>query len=191
MISEASQRLADDHAALDEVLSQLWKALDTGDVAVSHARLDLFWARLAVHIRAEHLHLFPAVINGLSRTSDEQTFALTLSEAQSTLERLRADHDFFMHELAQAIGILRDLLKATDRHAGDDGIRTVWDTILEIEKRLLRHNELEENRIYRWATTILNEQEQADLATRVNAELANRPPRFSLDAWSNQLGLYA
>jgi hemerythrin superfamily protein len=186
MLSEASQRLADDHAALDEVLSQLWKALDTGDVAVRHARLDLFWARLAVHIRAEHLYLFPAVINGLSSTSDEQTFALTLSEAQSTVERLRADHDFFMHELAQAIGILRDLLKATDRHAGDDGIRTVRDSILEIEKRLLRHNELEENRIYRWATTILNEQEQADLATRVNAELGNRPPRFSLIAWSNK-----
>lgn len=60
MLSQASQRLADDHGALDEVLSQLWKALDTGDVLVSHDKLDLFWARLAVHIRAEHLHLFPA-----------------------------------------------------------------------------------------------------------------------------------
>ncbi|MGH9881956.1 MAG: hemerythrin domain-containing protein [Pyrinomonadaceae bacterium] len=186
MLSEASQRLADDHAALDEMLIQLRKALDTGDVAVSHARLDLFWARLAVHIRAEHLHLFPAVINSLSCTSAEQTFSLTLSEAQTSVERLRADHDFFMHGLAQAIGILRDLLKATDRHDVDDGISTVRDAVLEIEKRLVIHNELEENRIYRWATTNLNEQEQAGLATRINAELANRPPRFSRDAWSNQ-----
>jgi hemerythrin superfamily protein len=77
-------------------------------------------------------------------------------------------------------------LKATDRHAGDDEIRTVRDTILEIEKRLLRHNELEENRIYRWAAIILNAQEQADLAMRVNAELGNRPARFSLIAWSNR-----
>ena len=89
-----------------------------------------------------------------------------------------------MHELAQAIGILRDLLKATDRRARDDGISTVRDTILEIEKRLLRHNELEENEIYRWATIILNEQEHADLANRVNAELANRPARFTLNAWT-------
>jgi hypothetical protein len=135
--------VADEHAALDEVLSQLRKALDTGDVAVSHARLDLFWARLAVHIRAEHLNLFPAVINGLLCSSAEQTFSLTLSEAQTSVERLRADHDFFMHGLAQAIGILRDLLKATDRHAVDDGIRTVRDAVLEIEKRLVIHNELE------------------------------------------------
>jgi hemerythrin superfamily protein len=186
MLSQASQRLADDHVALDEVLSQLRMALDNGDVAVSHARLDLFWARLAVHIRAEHLHLFPAVINGVSCASAEQTLSLTLSEAQTSVEQLRADHDFFMHGLAEAIGILRDLLKATDRHAVDDGISTVRATILEIEKRLLRHNELEENRIYRWATTILNEQEQADLATRVNAELGNRPSRFSPIAWSNK-----
>jgi hemerythrin superfamily protein len=182
MPSEAMKLLAHDHAALDRVLRQLQTALESGDVVASHSKLDLFWARLAVHIRAEHLHLFPAIINGLSSTAHEQTFA---GEAQSTVERLRADHDFFMHELAQAIGILRDLLKATDRNAIDDGTRTVRDAVLEIEKRLVIHNKLEENKVYRWATTILNEQEQTDLANRLNAELTNRPPRFSLTTWSN------
>lgn len=186
MISEASQRLEDDHAALDEVLSQLRIALDTGDVLVSHARLDLFWARLAVHIRAEHLHLFPAVIDGVSCASAEKTFSLTLSEAQTSIERLRADHEFFMHELAQAIGILRDLLPATDPRAVKDGVRTVRDAVVEIETRLVLHNDLEENQIYRWATTILDEQGQIDLATRINAELANQPQRFSPEAWSNR-----
>ena len=90
-------------------------------------------------------------MNGVSCASAEQTFSLTLSEAQTSVERLRADHDFFMHGLAQAIGILRDLLKATDRQAVDDGIITVRDAVLEIEKRLIIHNELEENQIYRWA----------------------------------------
>ena len=71
------------------------------------------------------------------------------------------------------------LLKATGRHALDDGIRTVRDAVLEIEKRLILHNELEESQIYRWATTILNEQEQADLAMRIDAELAKCSPRFS------------
>ena len=186
MISETSQRLADDHSALDEVLREFRKALDTDDVAASRARLDLFWARLAVHIRAEHLHLFPAIINGLSNVTDGQTVAPTRNEGRLAVERLRADHDFFMHELAQATGILRDLVQATDRRAIDAGMRVVREAVLEIEKRLIIHNELEESQIYRWAETILSDQEQAELATRINAELANRPPRFSLSAWSIQ-----
>jgi hemerythrin superfamily protein len=186
MLSEASQRLADDHSALDVVVTDLRKALDTGDVAASHASLDLFWARLAVHIRAEHLHLFPAIINGLSKIPDDQVVAPTRNEGQQAIELLRADHDFFMHELAQAIGVLRDLVGTTDRHAVDEGMRVVREAVIEIEKRLIIHNELEESQIYRWAKTILSEQEQAELATLINAELANRPPRFSPDAWSIQ-----
>lgn len=185
MPSEATKLLTHDHAALDEVLNQLQTALDSGDVEGSHAKLDLFWARLAVHIRAEHLHLFPAIINRLRSTADERIFGLTLSKAQAVVERLRADHDFFMHELARAIGILRDLVKVTDRGA-DEGTRKVRDAVLEIEKRLVIHNELEESQIYRWATTILSEQEQVELANRINAELANRPPRFALRIWSSQ-----
>ena len=167
-------------------MREFWKALDAGDVAVSHAKLDLFWAQLAVHVRAEHLHLFPAVMKGLSDMAADHSVAPTLNQGRLAIERLRADHEFFMHGLAQAIGILRDLLKATDRHAVDNGIRIVRDAVHEIEERLVLHNQLEENKIYRWVTTILNEQEQAELATRINAELANRPPRFSRDAWANQ-----
>jgi hypothetical protein len=186
MLSQGSRRLADDHVALGEVMGQLQTALDIGDVAASHARLDLFWARLAVHIRAEHLHLFPAVINGLSNLTADQAVAPSLSEGRLAVERLRADHEFFMHELAQAVGVLRDLLKATDRHGVIDGTTKVQRTVLAIEKRLVIHNEVEENRIYRWATTVLNQQEQTELANRIQAELANRPPRFSLNAWSNR-----
>jgi hemerythrin superfamily protein len=186
MLSQASRQLADDHVVLDKVLRQLQLALDTGDVGASHAKLDLLWARLAVHIRAEHLHLFPAVMNGLSNLTAGHSVAPTLNQGRLAIKRLRADHDFFMHELARTIGILRDLVKTTDRRAVDEAIRTVRDDVLDIEKRLIIHNELEESQIYRWAKTILNEQEQANLATRINAELANRPPRFSRDAWSNR-----
>jgi len=181
MLSQASRQLADDHVALDNVLKQLQESMDSEDIKAIYARLDLFWARLAVHIRAEHLHLFPAVMNGLSDMTADHSVAPTLNQGRLAIKRLRADHDFFMHELARAIGILRDLVKATDREA----MRTVRDAVLDIEKRLIIHNELEESQIYRWAKTILNKQEQADLATRINAELANRPSRFSLDSWSN------
>lgn len=168
-VSLVRQRLADDHDAVDEVLTQLLTALDNKDVQTSHTRLDLLWARLAVHIRAEHLHLFPAV-------------ASRMTEAQPVIDRLRADHDFFMHELAQAIGILRELPKTTSDEAK---LAAVAGAVREIKRRLAIHNELEEHQIYRWSSTMLTEQEQSELLTRINAELENHPPRFSAKAWAN------
>src|SRR5215217_4271194 len=100
-MAEARLRLSDDHDAVSEVLDQLLTALENKDVQTSHSKLDLLWARLAVHIRAEHLHLFPAVTDRLTDSD--------LSEAQAIVKNLRADHDFFMHELARAIGVLREL----------------------------------------------------------------------------------
>lgn len=167
MPSNAHERLSADHEAVGEILDQLLTALNRKDVPVSLARLDLFWARLAVHIRAEHLHLFPAVLP----RSDE---------ARSVVDSLRNDHDFFMHELARAIGILRELPQSANAEAGLIAVR---DIVLEIERRLVTHNEVEETTIYPWATSMLTESEQLDLITRINAELENRPPRFSLEAW--------
>ena len=163
--TSARQRLSNDHRGVNEVLKQLLTALQNQDVGTSYAKLDLFWARLAVHIRAEHLHLFPAVSGRLPK-------------AQSVVEKLRADHDFFMTELARAVNTLRE-------HPTSLELNSVLDVVLEVEKRLANHNEIEENQIYRWAGTILTEPEQIDLAARINAELENRPSRFSLEAWAN------
>ncbi|HEU4837488.1 MAG TPA: hemerythrin domain-containing protein [Pyrinomonadaceae bacterium] len=165
MVAQTRERLLDDHHAVSEVLKQLLTALDNKDVETSYARLDLLWARLAVHIRAEHLHLFPAVT----------ARAPQLSEA--IVENLRDDHDFFMRELAQAIRTLRE--------AND--LAAVTDTVREIEKRLATHNEIEETQIYRWSSTILTEPEQLELLAKINGELENRPPRFSEEAWANTL----
>ena len=164
MMAEVSLRLSDDHHAVSEVLEQLLAALENKDVQTSHSRLDLLWARLAVHIRAEHLHLFPAVTD-------------RVAEAQAIVKSLRADHDFFMHELARAIGILRELPDTTK-------LAAVADTVRQVAERLATHNEIEENQIYRWSSTILSESEQAELLARINAELENRPPRFSEQAWA-------
>ena len=170
-MAEVHLRLSDDHQAVSEVLAQLLTALSNKDVKTSHSRLDLLWARLAVHIRAEHLHLFPAVIN-------------RVSEAQAIIEDLRADHDFFMHELARAIGILRELTNTV----GDEAkLEAVGAAVRAVEKRLATHNEIEENQIYRWASTILTQPEQLELLAQINAELENRPPRFSKEAWQTVL----
>lgn len=176
MMSQARERLSDDHSAVHEVLQQLVAALDNKDIQTSYSKLDLLWARLAVHIRAEHLHLFPAVINrSLDGAGPDP------GEAQATIEILRTDHDFFMRELARAIGILRE--SAND----ESKLAAVTGTVREIEKRLATHNEIEENQIYRWSSSILTEPEQLDLLARIDAELENRPPRFSAEAWANRL----
>jgi hemerythrin superfamily protein len=166
-VSATHRRLSDDHHAVGEVLEQLLTALNKNDVETSCSKLDLLWARLAVHIRAEHLHLFPAVTT-------------RLSEAQPIVEILRADHNFFMRELARAIGVLRG-------QADQAALTAVRDAVREIERRLTHHNEIEENQIYDKAGTILTESEQLDLTARINAELENSPPRFSEEAWANLL----
>lgn len=166
-MAQARQLLSDDHKAVGEVLQQLLTALEHRCVSASYSKLDLFWARLAVHIRAEHLHLFPAV-------------ASKYSDAEVVIEKLRVDHDFFMRELARLMGILRELPRAP----GFEGSLTpVLESVRTIENRLTAHNELEESQIYRWAGTILTETEQLELANRIRTELENRPPRFSLEAW--------
>ena len=174
-MAEVRLRLSDDHEAVSEVLEQLLAALENKDVQTSHARLDLLWARLAVHIRAEHLHLFPAVMDRVAESD--------LNEAQEIVKNLRADHDFFMHELARAIGVLRELPNTTDN---ETELAAVANRVREVEERLATHNEIEENQIYRWSSTLLSESEQMELLTRINAELENRPPRFSAQAWGNK-----
>jgi hemerythrin superfamily protein len=161
-MSEPRELLADDHEAVGEVLQQLLTALNNNDVQTSLAKLDLLWARLAVHIRAEHLHLFPAI-------------AARVSNAGSVIEDLRADHDFFMRELARAIDVLRD-----------GKLTSVLDTVREVEKRLALHNEIEEKQVYHWVGSVLSDSEQTALATRINAELEKRPPRFSVETWANR-----
>src|SRR5690349_3768760 len=125
--------LLDDHRAVDEVLTELLTALKNNDVRASYVKLDLLWARLAVHIRAEHLHLFPAVINRLAQSSS----GAALSEAQSLVENLRADHDFFMRELARAVGVFREIPLETT--ADKARTNSVLDAVLEVKKRLTIH----------------------------------------------------
>lgn len=184
MPSQVRQRLSDDHRAVDTVLKQLLTALENKDVEASYSKLDLLWARLAVHIRAEHLHLFPTLMDRLTG-SIRGDAAPDLSEVQTAIGKLHADHDFFMYELARAVGSLRELPALRESRVDEGTLNSVLDVVLEVKKRLEIHNETEENQVYRWASTILTEPEQAELAARINAELEHRPSRFSVAAWAN------
>jgi len=158
MLSKGTQRLADDHVALDELLKQLHAALDRDDVNAAFEKLDLFWAKLAVHIRAEHLHLFPCVLNGVV----------------AVIEQLREDHEFFMRQLASAIETIR---------AGQS-LSHVRNLIPEIENRLALHNQVEETNVYHLATTVLKAAELEELSQRISSELEKRPSRFTAEVWA-------
>ena len=182
-MTQVSEHLIDDHAALDKVLKQLQTALRGGDLEIAHHKLDLFWARLAVHIRAEHRHLFPTVLSGLENAVIRDPSAPSLEEAQSVVAQLRQDHDFFMHQLALAVEIMRELLTLPQQLIAPEGLNNVNKIVLEVEQRLIKHNDMEENQIYRWVTIALNPEEQAKLATQITTELRKHPPRFTLSTW--------
>lgn len=157
MLSKGTQRLADDHAALDELLKQLYAALDREDVNAAYANLDLFWAKLAVHIRAEHLHLFPCLLN----------------QEGAVIEQLRYEHECFMRQLASAIETIRT----------GQGLTGVRNMMLEIEQRLARHNQVEESTIYHVVSTVLKAEELEELSRRIAGELEKRPSRFTAESW--------
>ncbi len=182
-MTQVREQLIDDHAALDKVLKQLQVALRSSDLGVAQTKLDLFWARLAVHIRAEHLHLFPTLLRSVETVNAS---APTLDEVQAAISELRRDHDFFMHELARAVEITRQLLTGVERSTLEEGLNKVKNIVLGVESRLVKHNEIEESQLYRWATTLLNPEEQATLANQITTELRKHPPRFTLTTWLDE-----
>jgi hypothetical protein len=170
--------LAEDHEALDKLLSALLAALDEGDAATAFARLDLFWARLAMHIRGEHLHLFPAILKALHADTGERADETpATAEAREAIAQLHRDHDFFMHELADAIKVMRD----RPTTAGGDStseIECVQQMIATLRNRLEAHNKLEEDLVYRLPAKFLEPEEQTTLGVQIRDELKNLPPRF-------------
>jgi hypothetical protein len=172
--------LAVDHAELDALLRALNDALAGNDAMAAFARLDLFWARLAVHIRAEHLHVFPAILAATVDEADrsEQLRAL-LGATRADIAQLRSDHDFFMHELARAVKTMRELLARPGSHNVTSRLQDVRQLLLTVTERLVAHNRLEEERVYRLPAVILGTSEQSALAVEVERELRNVPPRFS------------
>jgi hemerythrin superfamily protein len=163
--------LAHDHSEIDSLTDDLLAALEEGDKLKVFPRLDLLWARLAVHIRAEHLCLFPSILEAdFTIRSDGPQY----QEVQSAIDQLRLDHEFFMRELGATIKIM-------PQENASDHFREVHRSIVVIQSRLTEHNRLEENHVYRWVNVLLGEAERLALETRVKRELENIPPRFSSD----------
>ena len=171
---DVEELLAADHRALDLLLKELIADFHISEVSTTFSRLDLFWARLAMHIRAENLHLFPAILEAVEDKSGGQNSA----EAREALDKLRRDHDFLMHELANAVNVMRDFMKADHQSNALEQLQPVREIIIRVTERLEAHNRLEEGLVYRLPERLLAPAQQFELAAEVRRELENLPPRF-------------
>lgn len=168
--------LAADHRALDVLLRELIADFYVSDASATFSRLDLFWARLAMHIRAENLHLFPAILDA----GDDKFGGQDSVEAREALDKLRRDHDFFMHELAEAVNVMRAFMKSDTQMNAVEQLQPVREIVIRVAERLEAHNRLEEGLVYRLPETLLEPARQSELAAEVRRELENLPPRFNM-----------
>ena len=168
--------LEDDHESLGRLLSELNAELTKSNLARAFDLLDLFWARLAVHIRAENLHLFPAIANSSSLFTGSGGLP-TYTQAQSVLAHLRSDHGFFMKELAAMIKVIREI--AGSKTARSEEVENLRERLAIITTRLEAHNRLEEEQAYIWPSLLFDERTLTELNDRLRHELENLPPRFA------------
>ena len=169
--------LEDDHESLAQLLAELDAELAGPNLARAFELLDLFWARLAVHIRAENLHLFPAIAKAPASLFTGKGSLPTIEEADDLLLRLGSDHDFFMKELAQAIKVMREI--SGKQQASVKDIEHVRQRLTVIKERLEVHNQLEEKLAYTWPSLLFDESTVVRLRESLRQELENLPPRFA------------
>ncbi len=177
MKNSVESLLEDDHSSLDQLLIELNAELIKPDINRAFELLDLFWARLAVHIRAENVHLFPALANADPSLFSGRGSLPSFEEAQSLLLRLRSDHDFFMKELAQIVKIMREIIAGQQTRLKE--VKEIRQRMTIIKKRLEAHNRLEEEQVYIWPSLIFDDPTVIGLTKRLQRELENLPTRFS------------
>lgn len=169
--------LAADHSELDALLGEVFAALDEENIETIYKSLDFFWARLAMHIRAEHLHLFPAIIKAIE-TAENNRF-LSLIEAKKAINELQNDHNFFMRELLAMIKLLRGWRENKEIADFSGQIADMRFKLISVKKRLETHNHLEETEVYRWLDLLLSSPERDVLDEQMQREITNLPPRFA------------
>ncbi len=167
-MSEIDELMGKDHADIDQLLKSVFEMIRTRDAALVYTRLDLFWARLAVHIRAEHHQLFPELTNAARSTAGLKDEA---AELESVMDGLRTDHDHFMKELAALVKIARSESVIS--------LSELKVRLNALSDRLLAHNKIEESRIYPLAERLLSGSRSAALIRMLRNELENMPARFA------------
>jgi iron-sulfur cluster repair protein YtfE (RIC family) len=152
---------------VDDLLREVLAAVASADGPRTLEALDVLWARLAVHIRAEHLRLFPVLAQHAD--GDWQTTNL--------LAHLKEDHNFFMTELAAAVKIAR-LPSGAD--ACFEKVRQIVEKVAE---RLSEHDRIEEAELYPLAAPPNVPSEDVErIAAEIRHELDNLPSRLTANS---------
>lgn len=175
------EQLTADHEELDALGRGLLDAFERGAAAEVLAKLDMVWARLAVHIRAEHLHLFPALLAASAGGAAQAANGPAANRVEESLSRLRADHNFFMRELAACVESVKGLAAAEGSGSAAE-LEAVRRKVLGVFERLSEHNRLEEEEVYHWPRALLSGAARDRLDAAVRRELENLPPRFDQPA---------
>lgn len=163
--------LGSDHIELDELLHATFAAIECEDEVKTFRHLDLFWARLAMHIRAEHLWLFPAFCDTTNGPLPDA------GEISALLQVLRDDHNFFMRELARAVKAMR---LAFDIGNKVETLVVVREILGDIAARLMIHDRMEEEKLYPFANEkFLGPGRMDTLFSSIKTELDNYPERFA------------
>jgi hypothetical protein len=179
-MSQLADLLENDHEEIAELLSRLQSLLREADIQLSFEVLDFFWARLAVHIRAEHVGLFPVIQRALLESVGGDDTDPKYVETQSAIRALRDDHNYFMDQLAGAMKTMRSLvLKEGSGESLAEQLEQVAGQIEAVSKRMDKHNEIEEEQIYLWPTQLLSAEDLELLTSELKNQLRNLPPRFS------------
>jgi hypothetical protein len=168
-----------DHELLDHLLQRLECALRRRDVVRSFALLDRFWARLAIHIRAENVCLFPAILNAHPKIAGG--IVPSLAEVERVIEQLRVDHNFFMDQLSGAVKTMRQFLSSSDTYTQwkrTREVNSIRARLREVASRLKAHNQLEEEHVYKWPALMLNAADSEKVYEVLRREIENLPPRF-------------
>jgi phage shock protein A len=135
---------------------------------------------LAVHIRAENLSLFPKLLNAPRELFSEGCGLPSFEKVKTTIESLRADHNFFMDELSRAVKTMRTV--STKSGSPQDVARqldTIRERVVALSERSIAHNVLEEGYVYTWPGLIFSATDVERLATEMKHELENMPQRFA------------
>ncbi len=176
---DAADALAEDHSQVDKLIQKLLVTLDQKNQAQAFELLDLLWTRLAVHIRAEHLCVFPSILDAATVNFTGGSGTPKYDEAKRALDLLRHDHDFFMRELGTAVNTMRKQKTRFDHDVISKQLQDVRRSVVRVRSRLDTHNQLEENHVYKWIDVLLDEAERSALTARIRYEIEKIPPRFS------------
>lgn len=174
--------LKTDHEILEEMLNQLKIQLGKPDLPWAFETLDLFWASLAVHIRAENICLFPAILNAPRERFGPANGLLEYDDAKATIEQLRNDHNYFMSQLGQAMKELRGLMIRPEDYPLEVTVTDLRKRIGSVGDLLRRHNTIEEEKVYLWPPQLLDDDSFERLQQGLRTEIENVPARF---AWAS------